>query len=356
MNQYTLFTNVQEYYQNLIAELNTAQKNISLAFLSFAHGLWAEKISQALIAKANAGVCVRLIVDEIGEVWDDHDNFFQNITLIKSLRAHGIQVVIYRPSKPLKINNRIHCKFVAIDDRTAYIGGSNVADFYINWVDANLRVDGALGDTFHKLYDFLHGFSQNGNLSYRLLNTSNLLAGSDRLWLTVPHHHYDVRQAFINLILQADKFIYIRTWSFLPDEEVLNALCTQAKKGIQVNVLLSHRTRFRPLDFANYLHVHKLVCAGGNVYRYTGKYMHTKAAWNNHNDILFGSANLETQSLRRNFETCIQINASTLTWELRQTFYNDIASSVKQTSQSHLERSLARKALTLACNIATLWL
>jgi len=356
MNQHTLFTNVQEYYQNLIMELKTAKKIISLSFLSFAHGVWTEKVSQVLIEKAKSGVCVRLIVDEIGEIWDDRQHFFQNIKLIELLRSHKIQVEIFRPTKPLKINNRLHCKFVAIDDKTVFIGGSNIADFYITWVDVNLRIDGNFADTFHRIYDFLYAYSKNGDISSRLLNTSNLITGSDHLHLTVPHLHDDIRQAFLKLIREADKFIYISTWSFLPDEEILNALCMQAKNGVQVNILLSHRTRFRPLDYANYLHVDKLVCAGGNVYRYTKGYMHTKAAWNNHNNILFGSANLETQSLRNNFEMCLQINASSLTWELRQTFYNDIAFSIKQTSQSHVQRSLARKVLTHACNIATLWL
>jgi cardiolipin synthase len=356
MNQYTLFTNVQTYYENLIAELETAQKNISFAFLSFVYGEWGNKIANVLIKKAQAGVCVRLILDEIGEVWDEQKNLFNNIRLVHELRAKGIQVEIFRPTAPLKINNRLHCKFVAIDNETVYIGGSNIADSYITWVDANLKVQGKFGNTFHDLYDFIFGFSKNGNKEHRKLNVSNLKIGADCLFLTVPRQRYDVRQAFINLISEADKFIYIRTWSFLPDEEILNLLCNQAKKGVQVNILFSHRTRFRPLDYANYIHVHQLVEAGANVYRYVGNYMHTKVAWNNHDDILFGSANLESHSLRHNFETCLQINASSLTSELNHTFCNDLTSSVQQTAQSHLKRSFARKLLTHVCSLATVWL
>jgi cardiolipin synthase len=356
MNQHTLFTNVQEYYQNLIIELANAKKIISISFLSFVYGEWAEKISQVLIQKAKSGVCVRLIVDEIGEIWDDRAFVFQNIQLVHHLRKQGIQVEVFRPTPPLKINNRLHCKFIAIDESIAYIGGSNIADFYTHWIDANLRMNGNFGNTFHQLYNFLYNYSKNGNRNSRLLNFSNLFAGTDRLFLTVPRQQYDVHNAFLNLILDADTFIYIRTWSFLPDEEILNALCRQAKNGVQVNILFSHRTRFRPLDYANYIHVHKLIDAGANVYRYVGNYMHTKVAWNNHHNILFGSANLESHSLRHNFETCLQINASHLTLELAQTFYSDLTSSVQQTSQSHLHRSLVRKAITHACNMAILWL
>lgn len=356
MNRHTLFTNVQEYYQNLVAELATAQNDISMTFLAFVKGKWADEITQVLIAKAASGVRVRLMVDEIGETFDDARCAIHNIGLVNHLRSHGVQVDIYRPSSPLRINNRLHTKFVAIDNRTVYLGGSNIGDYYTTWSDSNLRVDGELGNIFHNIYDFLHSFSHDGNFACRLLDISNLQTGTDRLWLTVPHHQYHIREALMNLINSADKSIFIRTWYFLPDDEMLNALCTQAKKGVQVNVLLSHVTRVRLVDFANHIHVHKLVNAGGNVYRYAGKYMHSKAAWNNHDDVLFGSANLDAHSMKGNFESCLQINASKLTWELRHAFYSDLASSIQQTSQSYLHRSFADKALSHTCNLASDWL
>ena len=170
MNQHTLFTNVQAYYENLNSELVNAKKKISISFLSFVQGEWAEKISQALIQKAKAGVRVQMIVDEIGEVWDDRKRLFDNINLVHHLRKHGIQVEVFRPTPPMKINNRLHCKFIAIDENIVYIGGSNIADFYTQWIDANLRIDGNLGNTFHTLYDFLFNYSKNGNKTSRCLN------------------------------------------------------------------------------------------------------------------------------------------------------------------------------------------
>ncbi|MFN3491085.1 MAG: phospholipase D-like domain-containing protein, partial [Anaerolineales bacterium] len=158
MNRHTLFTNVQEYYQNLVAELATAQHDISMTFLAFVHGKWANEISQALIAKALNGVRVRLMVDEIGETFDALRYVIDNIGLINHLRSNGVQVDIYRPCSPLGIYNRLHCKIVAIDDRTVYIGGSNIGDYYTAWIDSNLRVDGEFGTIFHTIYDFLLGF------------------------------------------------------------------------------------------------------------------------------------------------------------------------------------------------------
>jgi cardiolipin synthase A/B len=356
MNRHTLFTNVEDYYKNLVTELATARYEISMIFLSFDSGIWANRISRILTAKAQAGVRVRLMVDEFGQALDEPRHLLKNIALFNHLRSHGVQVDVYRPASPLQVNNRLHCKFAAIDNRTVHLGGSNIGDYYTTWTDTNLRMDGELGSTFHRIYDFLHGFSQNCSRAESSLDTSNLWAGSDRLWLTIPRQKYDIRDSLLDLILNADRSIFIRTWYFLPDDEMLETLCEQARKGVQVNVLLSHKTRVRPVDFANYIHVYKLVCAGGNVYRYAGRYMHSKVAWNNHSDVLFGSANLDAHSMKINFESCLKINDSKLAWELRHSFYVDLATSSKQTSQSYLRRSLADKVLTHACNLASPWL
>ena len=356
MNQHTLFTDVQDCYTDLVSQLATARKEISMGYFSFEAGKWAGEISQVLQARVKEGVHVRLLVDEFGQRFDEPRRIHRNFEIINHVRSLGVQVDVFKPASPLQISNRIHTKFAAIDNRTVFLGGSNIGDYYTTWTDTNLRVDGELGDTFHKVYDFLVGFSRHGDGNACSLNVNNLWVGNERLWLTVPKHHHGIREALMDVICRTENSIFIRAWYFLPEDEMLGALCEQARKGVHVNVLLSHKTRVRPVDFANYLHVHKLVCAGGNVFRYTGKYMHSKATWNNKGDILFGSANLNTTSMRSNFESCLEINDPALAWELRRSFHADCMTSVRQTPDSYLSRSFADQALTHACNFASPWL
>ena len=356
MNQYTLFTKVQDFYTDLVEQLSTAHDSISMTYYAFDSGAWAERISQVLIAKAASGVRVRLMVDEFGQVLDKPSHVFENVLMFNRLRARGVDILFHRPVSPLKLNNRLHCKIAAIDDRTVYLGGSNIGDYYTTWTDSNLRVDGKLGNIFHEFFDFLSGFSKTNDMNAHSLDATNLWADNDHLRLTIPRQRFDIRDALMKLILDAERSIFIRTWYFLPDDEMLNALCTQAQNGVQVNVLLSHETRVRPVDFANHVHIHKLVCAGGNVHRYAGKYMHSKAAWNDNGTVLFGSANLDPHSMHGNFESCLQIQDSKLAWELRKAFYTDLVISLKQTPESYSHRSLATRALTYACNLASPWL
>lgn len=356
MNQHTLYTKVQEYYSDLATELAGARSDISMSFLAFEEGRWAREIAQILHARVVDGVRVRLMVDAIGQLTDEPRRMHRNFEILDHLRSLGIQVDIFEPDFHLTIYNRNHAKFAAIDNRTAFLGGSNVGDYYTSWTDTNLRVDGEMRNTFHNVYDYLLSHSKQGEADNRSMDLTSLWVGNERLWLTAPRHRYDIRDALLKLILNAERAVFIRTWYFLPDDEMLHALCEQAGKGVQVNVLLSHKTRVRPVDFANHIHVHKLVCAGGNVHRYTGRYMHSKAAWNDRGEALIGSANLNPTSMRGNFESCLEIRDSKLTWELRRTFYADLADSPKQTPESYARRSFADKALTHACNLASSWL
>jgi cardiolipin synthase len=355
-NRHTLFTQVQQYYADLCARLASAQEKVSMTFLSFDDGVWARRLARALSERAAAGVRVRLLVDGFGEMADEPRHILSNRALIHDLRAAGIRVDIFNPAAPgLTLVNRMHCKIAAIDDATVYLGGSNIGDYYTAWSDSNLRVDGRLGNSFHDLYDYLLGFASRDRSGPRL-DPSDLWAGTDRAWLTVPSQHLDIRSALLKLIREADRSVYIRTWYFLPDSEILDALCEQAGQGVRVNVLLSHKTRVRPIDFANHIHIHRLVSAGGCVYRYTPRYMHAKVGWNNHGEVLFGSANLDSHSMRNNFESCLQIHDPALAAQLHAAFEADLSHSLAQTPDSHPRRSFPEKMLSYACNVAAPWL
>lgn len=354
----TLFTQVRSYYPDLVDQLETAQNTISMTYLAFDTGEWARRIAQTLCKKAAAGVYVRLMVDELGEITDEPRHLLCNIALMNSLRAAGVQVDIYRPSgHGLSQLNRLHCKICAIDQHTAYLGGSNIGDYYLDWSDTNLRLNGELGNTFHGIYDYLGQFSANGvPATFLPIDPSNLWAGCGRIWLTIPRQQADIRCALLDLIDKADQSIHVRTWYFLPDREILQALCSKADQGVRVTVLPSHQTRVHPVDIANYLHAHQLALRGGQVYRYTGRYMQAKLAWNNRSDVLLGSANLDPHSMTGNFEICLAVRDANLAQRLEQAFKADLNACFTQTPDIYSHRSLPQKLLSHTCNLASAWL
>lgn len=351
MNQHTFFPLVQDFYSDLVDRLTGASERISMTYLAFEDGNWAHRILQVLREKAEAGVQVRMMVDEIGQQLDEPRNLLRNHEILRSLRQAGVQVDVFHPAAPgISFRNRMHCKFTAIDDHTVFIGGSNIADYYTTWSDTNMRVNGSLDGTFHQVFDFLRSFSRDHQV--RLLDPADLQAGSDRLVLTLPSRRSDIRTALLNLIRSADHSIHLRTWYFLPDSEIMEALCEQAVRGLQVNVMFSNQTRVRPVDVANHIPVRRLVQAGGHVFRYTGTYLHSKVSWNNRGEVLLGSANLDAHSMHNNFESCLLINDPSLAWDLRGNFMNDLATCQPQTLESLNQRSLAGRILSQTCYLA----
>lgn len=359
---YTLFTEVTSFYTNLATALVEAQDSISMIYYTFDDGRWSGKISRILRAKAAAGVKVRLMVDEIGLLVDNLRNAFRNQALMRELKAAGIQVDIFRPEgHRLSQFNRLHCKVCAIDRKIAFVGGSNIGDDYPEMRDTNLRLDGDIGETFHRLYDYIGQFSQQNGI--RQNNVTNRLRLSDLpqiedtpFLLTLPGHRQDVRRALLDLIFRADKAIYIRTWYFLPDKEILNALLSQAENGIKVYILLSKHTRVPLVDAGSYIAGHRLTKAGARILRYKSQYMHAKVAWNDRSDIILGSANMDEKSLCSNFECCLQINDKKLANALRHTFKAELRRCQLQTRKTLRRWSWPRQAAYYACSYTGAWL
>ena len=323
--KYTLFTDVSNAYRNMITALQQAEHSIHMIYFAFDHGQWATRISQVLKQKAAKGVQVRLMVDELGLVVDNVQNAWRNRKLLDSLRAAGVQVDLFRPAgRRLGQFNRLHVKICAIDQHTVFVGGSNIGDHYPHWRDSNLRLNGDLGDTFAQLYVYLRQFSQ-GQTNHQLpTRLANLHVNDAALRLTLPGHRQDIRRAMLDLILSAEKAITIRTWYFLPDKEVLNALLSQVENDVQVTILLSDRTRIPFIDASNKIIGRKLTKSGASVYRYKGRYMHAKEVWDDKGNILFGSANVDRWALHSNFECDLQIHNPRLAQRLQQALVADL--------------------------------
>jgi phosphatidylserine/phosphatidylglycerophosphate/cardiolipin synthase-like enzyme len=121
-------------------------------------------------------------------------------------------------------------------------------------------------------------------------------------------------------------------------------------------VLLSHRTKVRIVDSANRVHANKLAKSGGLVYRYDNDYAHGKVAWNDRGEILFGSANLDKQAMRDNFECDISFTDRNLTEQLCYHFERDAARSLLQDEAYFQNLPFSSKLFSYVCSLAAPWL
>jgi cardiolipin synthase len=359
---FTLYTDVQTFYTNLTKAITHAQQSITMMYYTFDHGDWALKISRILQEKQASGVAVRLIVDEVGLLVDAPTNAVKNRLLMSEMAAVGIDIALFRPQhRRTTYFNRLHFKLCAIDQTTVFIGGSNIGDEYLQMDDLNLRVDGDIGDSFDLLYNYLvhsnriptNSSAINGVSS---LHLSSLRAGDVPLLLTLPGSRQDVRRALLGLILDARQSLYIRTWLFLPDREIINALLHQSEQGCEVNILFSDHTRIPLIDAANYIVGQKLLKSGARVWRYTPRYMHAKASWNDQGQILFGSANLDSKALNSNYECSFLLQNQAIAGQLQTKFEADLSTSLAMTAETFSLQPWRRKLFAYVSFLASSWL
>jgi len=356
-NRYRLFSEVTPFYCDLFDAIAQAEEAISMMYLIYDKGYWTEKINEVLVAKREAGVRVRIMVDLLGTIADHPANIFHNLRMLKRLEKAGIEINIFRPSgSRISFADRLHIKLLAIDQTTLFIGGSNMGDYYTKWQDSNLRIDGDFGQAGHDLYEFVAANSLKEKEKYQKkqpeINLSNVWFGDAQVLLTMPGSRKDIRRGMLDLVLNTKDTIYFRHWYFLPNKEFLNAMLSQLEHGVNLRVLLSHSTRIPIIDIANHIAIKKLVQVGAQVFRYHTRYMHSKVTWNESGDIIFGSANIEEKGLNSNFELCLKINCQTLSDELTQCFNRDCAISLNQTptvlKNQHLLKIILAYMLCLA--------
>ena len=133
-------------FDDMLAELEKAEKFIFLEYFIVAKSEMWNRLLEVLERKAQEGVEVRLIVDDIGS-----QRLFTS-AYISKLRKKMICVLRFNPLIPLLfvfMNNRDHRKILVVDGKVAFVGGLNIADEYINlkkrlgvWKDTGLRLKG----------------------------------------------------------------------------------------------------------------------------------------------------------------------------------------------------------------------
>jgi len=131
-------------FEDMLTELEAAEKSIFIEYFIISQSDMWNKMLEILVRKAEQGVDVRLIFDDFGGM-----KLFTS-SYVAELKSKGIKVIRFNPMTPvlsLFMNNRNHRKMLIIDGHTAFNGGINIGDEYINkkerfgvWKDAGVML------------------------------------------------------------------------------------------------------------------------------------------------------------------------------------------------------------------------
>jgi cardiolipin synthase len=125
-------------YGAMLDAIAGAESYVLVQFYIVMDGTVAQRMHDALIEKAQAGVRVYFLYDEIG-CWS------LPAAYLASLRNASIEVFGFKTTRGhrnrFQINFRNHRKLLVVDGRIGFIGGLNLADDYLKYRDTHLKVD-----------------------------------------------------------------------------------------------------------------------------------------------------------------------------------------------------------------------
>lgn len=345
-NSVTLLQNGEKKFPELIDAIKQAKHHIHLEYYILRVDNIGKHLLELLMDKAGEGIEVRLIYDDFGSPAIDDK-------LMKRMQAAGVALSPFYQIKFYLLANRYnyrnHRKIVVIDGQTAFVGGINVADHYINneksekyWRDTHVRIDGPA--VYYLQYLFISDWKfccgeVIKSTDYYFPKTSPQSGSTVQIAASGPDAVEPIiLYSILQTIYLAKKEILITTPYFIPENSFINALCIAGQIGLSVKILVPKTTDSKIADAAANSYYAQLLRAGVEIFQYHKGFLHAKTMVADATLAMIGTANIDNRSFELNFEVNAVIYDKSVAQELRATFYNDLKESVRIDKESWLER------------------
>ena len=347
-NDVQIYTSGYELFPALLRSIAAARHHIHLDTYIFDDDPLGRLVADALIAKARAGVEVRVVYDDVG-CWRVPGSFFAR------MRREGIDVAAFMPVRfpafTSKVNYRNHRKLCVIDGVEGYVGGMNIAVRYVKglhggdmpWRDTHLRLRGSvvyalqrafLVDWYFAARTLITDHSYYPPMPWRIEN--NCLAQVVTSSPIAPWP--DIMQGFVRILLAAKRYVYIETPYFLPTEPILFAMRTAALAGIDVRLMIPRRSDSHLLEWASVSYVMQTVQAGVKIKMYEGGFNHSKLLVCDDELCTCGSANVDFRSFENNFEANVFFYDRMLALRMKDVYLADEAQCTDIADVAELHR------------------
>lgn len=366
-NEVKLLLSGQEKFDDLFASLRQARRHIHLEYFNFRNDSISRELFYILEERMRSGVKVRILFDAFGN-WSNNQPLKQEH--VSLLRERGIDIVKFDPIVFPYINHaesRDHRKIAIIDGLVGYIGGMNVADYYIKglpkigpWRDAHLRIEGEAVADLQRI--FL-------NMWYREtkekvqgdeyfppyispIDTASLKAVTivDR----VPEHTPEaIKQAYSSSIASAKQRVRIINPYFVPTTSINKAIGRALKHGVSVEIMVPEKSDIPFTPDAMLHKLRKFSKRGVRVLLYSGGFHHSKVMTVDSLFATVGSANLNSRSLRYDYEANAFVFDAAFTAQLDSLFEADQEKCIPLDDTYWRQRSLWRRFVGWFANLFT---
>lgn len=302
-------------FEALLRELEKAEHFIFLEYFIIERGIMWDSILNVLEKKAGQGVEVRVMYDGMCCL------MLLPYHYPRELEKRGIRCKMFSPIKPALSthqNNRDHRKIVVIDGHTAFTGGINLADEYINrkerfghWKDTAIMLKGDGVKSFTMMFLQMWNVTERKKEDYAAYlpaKAYRFAIGEEPSGFVLPYGDSPMdreqvgKQVYLDILDRAENYVHIMTPYLILDDEMENALCYAAKRGVDVRIIMPHIPDKKYAYLLARTYYPELIAAGVKIYEYTPGFVHAKVFVSDDEKAVVGTINLDFRSLYLHFE------------------------------------------------------
>lgn len=303
-NSITTFNDGRAFLRSLLDDIDGARESIDLEFYWFDKDTVGRAVREALIKKAQEGVRVRVLVDNL--VTPLMPTAFYN-----KMRKAGIQFYVYHDYQNLRIwqipssilGTRDHRKIAVIDHRIFHTGGMNLCQVILSWKDHNIRLEGPVAASMSNIFE-QHWRRESGGAPAPFVPIPE---GSGGLLCQAVDGDGSplLEQLYISAIRRSQRYIWLQTPYLVLPEPILEALLEQSRKGVDVRIFLPEKSDWPFMNEITREYYPAMMKAGIKLYTCDLYYDHGKGFVADDYLVCCGTMNLDKRSFRLNRENCI---------------------------------------------------
>lgn len=220
----------EDKFAQMLHQMEQAEEFIFLEYFIVYPGHMWDSILEVLCRKAQEGVEVRVLYDGM--------NAFTNLPYQypQTLKKLGIHCKMFSPVRPFistHYNNRDHRKIAVIDGHTAFTGGINLQDRYINqeevfghWKDTAVMVRGEAVKGFTLMFLQMWNATEREQSYEPYLRTVPAISAPG---LVIPYGENPTtkervaKNVYLHILNQAKSYVYIMTPYLILDSQMSDA-------------------------------------------------------------------------------------------------------------------------------------
>ena len=345
-------------FLQMMEELKKAEHFIFIEFFIIGEGTMWGNVLQILAQKAKEGVDVRVMYDatcDLSLLPPDYPD---------RVRSLGIKCCKFDPLTPFlstKYNFRDHRKIMVIDGKTAFTGGINLADEYINlldrfgkWKDTAVLIRGQAVTSFTLMFLQMWRLYEPDTDFKPYLAASEDAGSPQGQGYVMPFFdsplddHRVGERVLMDLLNRAKRYVYIMTPYLLLGDEIQGAVRFAAERGVDVRIIMPGIPDKKIVYDIGRTYFPHLIDAGVKMYLYDPGFMHAKVWLSDDTDAFVGTINMDYRSFNHHFECGVYMYRTECLKDILKDFQETMKECTLLTMESARKGNIIKKAVGAA--------